>query len=102
MNGPAHTTLAALITHKAQTNPDLAILTFVTVGADGRLEDETRTYRQLFDHSQALARGLKQRAALLEAVLADAYGPATLVADGSLPAALIAGSREFLRPLAGA
>ena len=58
MNGPAHTTLAALITHKAQTNPDLAILTFVTVGADGRLEDETRTYRQLFDHSQALARGL--------------------------------------------
>jgi uncharacterized circularly permuted ATP-grasp superfamily protein/uncharacterized alpha-E superfamily protein len=50
---------------------------------------------------RALARGLKQRAALLEAVLDDAYGPASLVADGALPAALIAGSREFLRPLAG-
>ncbi|MDE0838129.1 MAG: AMP-binding protein [Kiritimatiellae bacterium] len=58
MNGPAHTNLAALITDKAQTNPDLAILTFVTVGTDGQLEDETRTYRQLFDHGQALARGL--------------------------------------------
>jgi uncharacterized circularly permuted ATP-grasp superfamily protein/uncharacterized alpha-E superfamily protein len=53
------------------------------------------------DEWRALAAGLKQRAEILEAVLADAYGPATLVADGALPAALIAGSREFLRPLAG-
>lgn len=48
-----------------------------------------------------LAAGLIQRADLLEAVLADAYGPASLSRDGRLPAALIAGNPEFLRPLVG-
>jgi uncharacterized circularly permuted ATP-grasp superfamily protein/uncharacterized alpha-E superfamily protein len=45
--------------------------------------------------------GLIQRADLLEAVLADAYGAGTLTRDGRLPAALIAGNPEFLRPLVG-
>src|ERR1700757_1021010 len=48
-----------------------------------------------------LRRGLVQRAELLELVLADAYGEARLVRDGHLPAALIAGNPEFLRPLVG-
>jgi uncharacterized circularly permuted ATP-grasp superfamily protein/uncharacterized alpha-E superfamily protein len=48
-----------------------------------------------------LRRGLIQRAELLELVLADAYGEAKLVRDGHLPAALIAGNPEFLRPLVG-
>ena len=48
-----------------------------------------------------VARGLIQRADLLEAVVADLYGPNRLVADGYLPARLIAGSREWLRPLVG-
>jgi uncharacterized circularly permuted ATP-grasp superfamily protein/uncharacterized alpha-E superfamily protein len=48
-----------------------------------------------------LEAGLTQRAALLEAVLADAYGPSHLIKDGRLPAALVAGNPEFLRPLAG-
>jgi uncharacterized circularly permuted ATP-grasp superfamily protein/uncharacterized alpha-E superfamily protein len=47
------------------------------------------------------ATGLIQRAELLEAILADAYGPAWLSRDGRLPAALIAGNPEFLRPLVG-
>ena len=34
-------------------------------------------------------------------MLADAYGPATIVRDGLVPAVLIAGNPEFLRPLAG-
>ena len=38
---------------------------------------------------------------MLEAVLADAYGPSLLSRDGRLPAALIAGNPEFLRPLVG-
>ena len=58
MTGPTHSTLAALIKDKARTNPDLEVLTFVAVGADGQLEDQTRTYRQLYENSQALARGL--------------------------------------------
>src|ERR1700728_3642094 len=48
-----------------------------------------------------LEEGLIQRAELLEAVLADSYGPATLPAEGRLPAALIGGNPEFLRPLVG-
>jgi uncharacterized circularly permuted ATP-grasp superfamily protein/uncharacterized alpha-E superfamily protein len=50
---------------------------------------------------RTLAAGLVQRAELLEAILADVYGPATLVRDGRLPAAVIAGNPEFLRSLVG-
>jgi uncharacterized circularly permuted ATP-grasp superfamily protein/uncharacterized alpha-E superfamily protein len=50
---------------------------------------------------QQLEAGLTQRAELLEAVLADAYGPASLTREGRLPAALIAGNPEYLRPLVG-
>ena len=48
-----------------------------------------------------LEAGVIQRAELLEAVLADAYGPSLLSRDGRLPAALIAGNPEFLRPMVG-
>jgi uncharacterized circularly permuted ATP-grasp superfamily protein/uncharacterized alpha-E superfamily protein len=48
-----------------------------------------------------LEAGVVQRAALLEAVLADAYGPSQLTRDGHLPATVIAGNPEFLRPLVG-
>jgi uncharacterized circularly permuted ATP-grasp superfamily protein/uncharacterized alpha-E superfamily protein len=50
---------------------------------------------------QVLKAGLVQRAELLEAILVDAYGPALLVREGRLPAAVIAGNPEFLRPLVG-
>ncbi|MCK0195723.1 circularly permuted type 2 ATP-grasp protein [Ancylobacter sp. 6x-1] len=50
---------------------------------------------------RALARGLVQRAQLLESVLADLYGPNELVRSGAMPAAAVAGSPEFLRPLKG-
>jgi uncharacterized circularly permuted ATP-grasp superfamily protein/uncharacterized alpha-E superfamily protein len=48
-----------------------------------------------------LKSGLVQRAELLELVLQDAYGAATMVRDGLVPAVLIAGNPEFLRPLVG-
>ncbi len=50
---------------------------------------------------QTLASGLIQRAELMETVLQDLYGPGRLVSDGDLPAAVVAGSPEFLRPLVG-
>ena len=53
------------------------------------------------EEAASIARGLVQRADLLEAVVADIYGPNRLVAEGHLPARLIAGSREWLRPLVG-
>ncbi|MCB4822607.1 circularly permuted type 2 ATP-grasp protein [Roseicella aerolata] len=44
-----------------------------------------------------LAAGLAQRAALLEAVLQDVYGPQTLLAEGALPPALVYANPAFLR-----
>ena len=48
-----------------------------------------------------LSAGLTQRAELLELVLRDIYGEGRLVAEGALPAAAIAGSPEYLRPVCG-
>ncbi len=48
---------------------------------------------------QHICDGLAQRAELLERVMADLYGPARLVADGHLPADLIARSDQWLRPM---
>ncbi len=48
-----------------------------------------------------LAQGLAQRARLFDAVLDDVYGEQKLVAEGRLPAAVVAGNPEYLRSLAG-
>jgi uncharacterized circularly permuted ATP-grasp superfamily protein/uncharacterized alpha-E superfamily protein len=45
--------------------------------------------------------GLSQRARLLDAVLADLYGPQRLLRERLLPAELVLGSPGFLRPLFG-
>lgn len=50
---------------------------------------------------QGITAALRQRADLLEALVADLYGPNNLVRGGFLPPSLIAGSREWLRPLVG-
>ncbi len=48
-----------------------------------------------------LVHGIKQRADLLEKLMADFYGPADLIRTGVVPPGLIAGNPEFLRPLVG-
>lgn len=48
-----------------------------------------------------IATGVAQRAELLDRILRDVYGPASLVVDGALPAAVVAGSPEFIRPMCG-
>src|ERR1700755_1784351 len=50
---------------------------------------------------QQLTAGIVQRAQLLEMVLGDLYGDGRLIADGAVPAAAIAGSSEYLRPMCG-
>lgn len=50
---------------------------------------------------RALSAGIVQRAELMEAIVSDIYGRGRLVSEGMLPAALVAGSPEFLRPLSG-
>lgn len=47
---------------------------------------------------EALSSGLAQRARLLEAVLADLYGPQRLLAEGVLPPGLVYANPGFLRP----
>lgn len=49
----------------------------------------------------ALESGLSQRARLLNAILADLYGPQRLIRDGHLPAALLFANPHFLRPCHG-
>ena len=53
------------------------------------------------DEWAGIEAGLVERANLLEAVVADLYGENRLVADGHLPAALVASNPEWLRPLVG-
>ncbi len=50
---------------------------------------------------RAIEAGVIQRAQLLNAVLADVYGPQDLIADGSLPPSLIHANSRFLRPCRG-
>jgi uncharacterized circularly permuted ATP-grasp superfamily protein/uncharacterized alpha-E superfamily protein len=53
------------------------------------------------DEWTGIAAGVTQRAELMEMILADLYGDGDLVRSGRLPAALVAGSPFFLRPLVG-
>lgn len=46
-----------------------------------------------------ISAGIAQRATLFEAMLGDIYGAGRLVADGVLPAAVVAGNKEFIRPM---
>lgn len=50
---------------------------------------------------QALGEGLAERADLLEEIVADLYGENRLVAEGHLPASIVASNPEWLRPLVG-
>ena len=48
-----------------------------------------------------IAEGVEQRARLMEALLRDIYGEASLLADGALPAAALTGSPDFIRAMRG-
>jgi uncharacterized circularly permuted ATP-grasp superfamily protein/uncharacterized alpha-E superfamily protein len=48
-----------------------------------------------------IERGVRQRARLLDATLADVYGPQRLMRDGLLPSSLIYGHPQYLRPMHG-
>jgi uncharacterized circularly permuted ATP-grasp superfamily protein/uncharacterized alpha-E superfamily protein len=50
---------------------------------------------------RTIAAGVAQRAQLLAALLDDVYGPGETIAKGMLPAAVVTGSPDYLRPLHG-
>lgn len=53
------------------------------------------------DEWQWLSAGIAQRARLLNALLADLYGPQRLIREGLLPAELVFGHNNFLWPCEG-
>ena len=55
---PDQSVLANLIAARASEEKDLPLLTFVSVGPDNQLLEQTRSYRQLHDNGQQLAAGL--------------------------------------------
>jgi uncharacterized circularly permuted ATP-grasp superfamily protein/uncharacterized alpha-E superfamily protein len=57
----------------------------------------------LIDESEwaEIERGVMQRAQLLNAIVADVYGPQTLLQRGQLPPALVFGHPGYLRPVKG-
>lgn len=87
--------------------------------ADRQIRDAGVSYRVYGDESERVwpvshtpllidenewrevSEGVAQRAGLLETILQDLYGRASLVTDGAIPAQVAAGSREFLRAMAG-
>ncbi|BDA86258.1 hypothetical protein Sa4125_38000 [Aureimonas sp. SA4125] len=52
------------------------------------------------DEWAALEKALVQRAGFLEKLVGDLYGERRVIADGTLPSAILAQNPEFLRPLA--
>jgi uncharacterized circularly permuted ATP-grasp superfamily protein len=78
----------------------------VTYRAPGEIADRIWPLSHvplLIDESEWLqiSAAMTQRAELLEKILGDLYGDASLVASGAIPAAAIAGSSEYLRAMRG-
>lgn len=53
------------------------------------------------DEARSIAEGLSQRGRLLEAILADIYGPQNLIKEGWIPPALVLANPGFFRPVVG-
>ncbi|AKA26950.1 circularly permuted type 2 ATP-grasp protein [Pseudomonas chlororaphis] len=70
-------------------------------GADRPWELDLLPHVIAADEWQQLAAGIAQRARLLNALLADLYGPQRLISEGLLPAELIFGHNNFLWPCQG-
>ena len=70
-------------------------------GADRPWELDLLPHVIAADEWQHLSAGIAQRARLLNAVLADLYGPQRLIAEGLLPSELVFGHNNFLWPCQG-
>jgi uncharacterized circularly permuted ATP-grasp superfamily protein/uncharacterized alpha-E superfamily protein len=70
-------------------------------GADRPWELDLLPHVIAADEWQQLSAGIAQRARLLNAVLADLYGPQKLISEGLLPAELVFGHNNFLWPCQG-
>ncbi|HTQ99292.1 MAG TPA: circularly permuted type 2 ATP-grasp protein [Candidatus Acidoferrum sp.] len=76
------------ITYNVYTDPD---------GLDRQWELDVLPFMIAADEWRGLEAGIAQRAKLLNAVVADLYGPQTLLKEGLVPAPLVFGHGGFLR-----
>lgn len=91
----------ALLTRQIQENGVTYNVYADPKGADRPWELDLLPHIIAADEWQHVAAGIAQRARLLNAVLADLYGPQTLIANGLLPAELVFGHNNFLWPCQG-
>lgn len=91
----------ALLTRQIQENGVTYNVYADPKGADRPWELDLLPHVIAADEWQQIEAGIAQRARLLNAVLADLYGPQTLIAEGLLPAELVFGHDNFLWPCQG-
>jgi uncharacterized circularly permuted ATP-grasp superfamily protein/uncharacterized alpha-E superfamily protein len=91
----------ALLTRQIQENGVTYNVYADPKGADRPWELDLLPHVIAADEWEQLAAGIAQRARLLNAVLADLYGPQRLIAEGLLPAELVFGHNNFLWPCQG-
>ncbi|WP_283182727.1 circularly permuted type 2 ATP-grasp protein [Pseudomonas svalbardensis] len=91
----------ALLTRQIQENGVTYNVYADPKGADRPWELDLLPHVIAADEWQQLSAGIAQRARLLNAVLADLYGPQRLIAEGLLPAELVFGHNNFLWPCQG-
>jgi uncharacterized circularly permuted ATP-grasp superfamily protein/uncharacterized alpha-E superfamily protein len=88
----------ALLTRQIQENGVTYNVYADPKGADRPWELDLLPHVIAADEWEQLSAGIAQRARLLNAVLADLYGPQRLIAEGLLPAELVFGHNNFLWP----
>jgi uncharacterized circularly permuted ATP-grasp superfamily protein len=88
----------ALLTRQIQENGVTYNVYADPKGADRPWELDLLPHVLAADEWKQLSAGIAQRARLLNAVLADLYGPQRLIAEGLLPAELVFGHNNFLWP----
>ena len=91
----------ALLTRQIQENGVTYNVYADPKGADRPWELDLLPHVLAADEWQHLSAGIAQRARLLNAVLADLYGPQRLIKEGLLPAELVFGHNNFLWPCQG-
>ena len=91
----------ALLTRQIQENGVTYNVYADPKGADRPWELDLLPHVLAADEWQQLSAGIAQRARLLNAVLADLYGPQRLIKEGLLPAELVFGHNNFLWPCQG-
>ena len=91
----------ALLTRQIQENGVTYNVYADPKGADRSWELDLLPHVIAADEWQQLSAGIAQRGRLLNAVLADLYGPQRLIAEGLLPAELVFGHNNFLWPCQG-